>query len=158
MSTPKLIRDIKEILETHNAHKNEKASLTKAGHVQLSNATNSTDETMAATLKALKSVYDFANANKAKIVQGSYTGDGATTREINLGFAPSLVYLGYSNSSTFVLGIKGFQFGWRSNENNAAKPYRTPELTSTGFIIGKRDSGEDLNFSGALWTYLAIGG
>ncbi|EKG8042356.1 tail fiber protein, partial [Escherichia coli] len=49
----------------------EDASTTKKGIVQLSNATNSTSEMLAATPKAVKAAYDLAN--------GKYTAQDATT-------------------------------------------------------------------------------
>ncbi|ELV7622457.1 phage tail protein [Escherichia coli] len=51
----------------------EDASTTKKGIVQLSSATNSTSETLAATPKAVKAAYDLAN--------GKYTAQDATTAQ-----------------------------------------------------------------------------
>ncbi len=51
----------------------EDASTTKKGVVQLSSATNSTSETLAATPKAVKAAYDLAN--------GKYTAQDATTAQ-----------------------------------------------------------------------------
>nr|WP_244574048.1 phage tail protein [Escherichia coli] len=51
----------------------EDASTTKKGIVQLSSATNSTSESLAATPKAVKSAYDLAN--------GKYTAQDATTAQ-----------------------------------------------------------------------------
>jgi hypothetical protein len=69
------------------AHLAEKASLTKAGHVQLNNATNSTDETTAATPKAVKTAYDradaaFTSASNGKVlVRDAITGKGGTVAD-----------------------------------------------------------------------------
>ncbi|HBE6275318.1 TPA: tail fiber protein [Escherichia coli] len=51
----------------------EDASTTKKGIVQLSSATNSTSESLAATPKAVKAAYDLAN--------GKYTAQNATTAQ-----------------------------------------------------------------------------
>uniref|UniRef100_UPI003CCBC771 phage tail protein n=1 Tax=Escherichia coli TaxID=562 RepID=UPI003CCBC771 len=51
----------------------EDASTTKKGIVQLSSATNSTSEVLAATPKAVKAAYDLAN--------GKYTAQDATTTQ-----------------------------------------------------------------------------
>ncbi|WP_173673308.1 tail fiber protein, partial [Escherichia coli] len=51
----------------------EDASTTKKGIVQLSSATNSTSESLAATPKAVKAAYDLAN--------GKYTAQDATTAQ-----------------------------------------------------------------------------
>ncbi|MBA9027507.1 phage tail protein [Peribacillus huizhouensis] len=50
-----------------SAHKTEVATLADKGHVQLSNATNSADESMAATPKAVKAAYDLANGKQAAL-------------------------------------------------------------------------------------------
>ncbi|MCI4480356.1 phage tail protein, partial [Escherichia coli] len=49
------------------------ATLTAKGFTQLSSATNSTSETLAATPKAVKAAYDLAN--------GKYTAQDATTTQ-----------------------------------------------------------------------------
>lgn len=64
------------------AHLAERGTLTKAGHVQLNSATNSTDETTAATPKAVKAAYDradsaFTSANNGKVlVRDTIIGKG----------------------------------------------------------------------------------
>lgn len=57
-------------------HKAEDASLTTKGHVQLSSATNSTSETLAATPKAVKDAYDLANQafTQANDIKGKWAG------------------------------------------------------------------------------------
>lgn len=62
------------------AHKAEKATLTKEGHVQLSNAIDSESETLASTPKAVKQVYDLAQSaftsasNGKELVGNAITG------------------------------------------------------------------------------------
>ncbi|WP_279956619.1 phage tail protein, partial [Escherichia coli] len=51
----------------------QNATTTQKGIVQLSSATNSTSETLAATPKAVKAAYDLANAK--------YTAQNATTTQ-----------------------------------------------------------------------------
>jgi phage-related tail fiber protein len=53
-------QELAKIREELAAHLADKASLTKAGHVQLNNATNSTDESTAATPKSVKAAMDRA--------------------------------------------------------------------------------------------------
>jgi len=51
--------------ETGHTHQIDKASLTQQGIVQLNSATNSDNETMAATPKAVKTAYDLANSKQS---------------------------------------------------------------------------------------------
>ena len=71
-----------------------------------------------------------------QIVLGSYTGNGASTRTVNLGFAPAFVILlGYHGETSFTANITiagpSFAFYIRS-ECGATEYVRT---TDTGFKI-----------------------
>ncbi len=64
----------------------EDASTTKKGIVQLSSATNSTSETLAATPKAVKSAYDNAEKRLQKDQNGADIPDiGAHTHSVAIG-------------------------------------------------------------------------
>lgn len=63
--------------ETFTEHLDEDASTIQKGHVQLSNDTNSTSETLAPTMKALNEVKQFANDGK-KAVANAVTAKGVT--------------------------------------------------------------------------------
>ncbi|EJH0005801.1 phage tail protein [Escherichia coli] len=69
LATRKYVDD--KISEHEQSRRHPDASLTAKGFTQLSNATNSTSETLAATPKAVKAAYDLAN--------GKYTAQDATT-------------------------------------------------------------------------------
>ena len=69
MATQDYVDD--KIAEHGQSRRLPDASLTAKGFTQLSNATNSTSETLAATPKAVKAAYDLAN--------GKYTAQDATT-------------------------------------------------------------------------------
>ncbi|MFO1444070.1 tail fiber protein [Bacillus sp. Bva_UNVM-123] len=79
-----VFEEIKNGIDSHLA---EKASLTKDGHVQLNSATNSNDETTAATPKAVKVAYDRADAaftsasNGKVVVRDAITGKGGTVAD-----------------------------------------------------------------------------
>lgn len=69
------ISDSTTKLETDfTTHLDEKASLTKVGHVQLNSSTTSTDETTAATPKAVKTAMDRADAafTQANDIKGKW--------------------------------------------------------------------------------------
>lgn len=69
LATRKYVDD--KISEHEQSRRHPDASLTAKGFTQLSSATNSTSETLAATPKAVKAAYDLAN--------GKYTAQDATT-------------------------------------------------------------------------------
>ncbi|HID3363180.1 TPA: phage tail protein [Escherichia coli] len=69
LATRKYVDD--KISEHEQSRRHPDASLTAKGFTQLSSATNSTSETLAATPKAVKIAYDLAN--------GKYTAQDATT-------------------------------------------------------------------------------
>ncbi|HCK2468050.1 phage tail protein [Escherichia sp. 14.0985] len=69
LATRKYVDD--KISEHEQSRRHPDASLTEKGFTQLSSATNSTSETLAATPKAVKAAYDLAN--------GKYTAQDATT-------------------------------------------------------------------------------
>ncbi|HGD7600641.1 TPA: tail fiber protein [Escherichia coli] len=69
MATQDYVDD--KIAEHEQTRRHPDASLTAKGFTQLSSATNSTSETLAATPKAVKAAYDLAN--------GKYTAQDATT-------------------------------------------------------------------------------
>ncbi|EIS4877899.1 tail fiber protein [Escherichia coli] len=69
MATQDYVDD--KIAEHEQSRRHPDASLTAKGFTQLSSATNSTTETLAATPKAVKAAYDLAN--------GKYTAQDATT-------------------------------------------------------------------------------
>ncbi|HCH0495204.1 TPA: phage tail protein [Escherichia coli] len=74
LATRKYVDD--KISEHEQSRRHPDASLTAKGFTQLSSATNSTSETLAATPKAVKAAYDLAN--------GKYTAQNATTTQKGL--------------------------------------------------------------------------
>ncbi|MBO1109386.1 tail fiber protein [Plesiomonas shigelloides] len=71
------LADLKREIQRHEESRNHPdASLTEKGFVQLSSATDSTSETLAATPKAVKTVHDLA--------AGKYTAEDATTAKRGL--------------------------------------------------------------------------
>ncbi|EFE2998814.1 phage tail protein [Escherichia coli] len=84
LATRKYVDD--KISEHEQSRRHPDASLTAKGFTQLSSATNSTSETLAATPRAVKVAYDLAN--------GKYTAQDATTAR------KGLVQLSSATSST----------------------------------------------------------
>jgi hypothetical protein len=71
MATQDYVDD--KLAEHEKSRRHPDATLTEKGFTQLSNATDSTSETLAATPKAVKTAYDLAN--------GKYTAQDATTAQ-----------------------------------------------------------------------------
>jgi phage-related tail fiber protein len=61
MATQDYVDD--KLAEHEQSRRHPDATLTEKGFTQLSNATDSTSETLAATPKAVKAAYDLANGN-----------------------------------------------------------------------------------------------
>jgi len=77
------------------------ASLTKAGIVQLSSATNSTSETLAATPKAVKAAYDLANS-------GLVPRSAAGVKDFNNLTTPGMYTIGEASELTNNPGAAGW--------------------------------------------------
>ena len=113
---------------------------------------------------------DSAHAHMARIVSGTYTGNGSTTRTISTPFTPALVYVSrrgdgsnaFSAAGRVGSGDVGLLFFGDTNDAADTQTTRTegsfvrPELVSGGFRPrGIGSSG--LNQSGGTYDYVAIG-
>jgi len=100
-----------------------------------------------------------------QIVTGSYTGNGATSQTITVGFRPRiLLILGTSPGYNFkrVVAWKldlmpGSQAAYAQNYHIYAGEGGEIELTDIGFIVyGTVDATFDLNYSGVTYHYVAF--
>ncbi|HFO8839805.1 TPA: phage tail protein [Escherichia coli] len=107
-----------KLKEHEQSRRHPDASLTAKGFVQLSSATNSDSETLAATPKAVKAAYDLANAK--------YTAqDASTTRK-------GLVQLSSAtNSTSETLAATSKAVKAVMDETNKKAPLNSPALTGT---------------------------
>ncbi|HGC0421996.1 TPA: tail fiber protein, partial [Escherichia coli] len=94
------------------------ASLTAKGITQLSSATNSTSEVLAATPKAVKAAYDLAN--------GKYTAQDATTTQKGIVQLSSA-----TNSTSETLAATPKAVKAVMDETNKKAPLNSPALTGT---------------------------
>ena len=94
------------------------ASLTAKGITQLSSATNSTSEVLAATPKAVKAAYDLAN--------GKYTAQNATTTQKGIVQLSSA-----TNSTSETLAATPKAVKAVMDETNKKAPLNSPALTGT---------------------------
>jgi len=135
------------------AHLADDASLTAKGHVQLSNSTISTSETLAATASSVKVAMDKANAASTVIVvSGVYTGD-STTKTITVGFTPKAVFI---NRNTSVMKFTALSTAGaiKTATTGALTLVTNTKIVSGGFQINDADAS---NFTGNSYEYAAIG-
>lgn len=107
-----------KLKEHEHSRRHPDASLTAKGFVQLSSATNSTSETLAATPKAVKAAYDLAN--------GKYTAQDATTARKGLVQLSSA-----TNSTSETLAATPKAVKAVMDETNKKAPLNSPALTGT---------------------------
>ncbi|WP_404854282.1 phage tail protein [Escherichia coli] len=116
MATVNYVDD--KLKEHEQSRRHPDASLTAKGLVQLSNATNSTSETLAATPKAVKAAYDLAN--------GKYTAQDATTARKGIVQLSSA-----TNSTSETLAATPKAVKAVMDETNKKAPLNSPALTGT---------------------------
>ncbi|EFB5279560.1 TPA: phage tail protein [Escherichia coli] len=116
MATQDYVDD--KIAEHEQSRRHPDASLTAKGFTQLSSATNSTSETLAATPKAVKTAYDLAN--------GKYTAQDATTARKGLVQLSSA-----TNSMSETLAATPKAVKTVMDETNKKAPLNSPALTGT---------------------------
>ncbi|ELG8956863.1 phage tail protein [Escherichia coli] len=107
-----------KLKEHEHSRRHPDASLTAKGFVQLSSATNSTSETLAATPKAVKAAYDLAN--------GKYTAQDATTAQKGIVQLSSA-----TNSTSKTLAATPKAVKAVMDETNKKAPLNSPALTGT---------------------------
>ncbi len=107
-----------KLKEHEHSRRHPDASLTAKGFVQLSSATNSTSETLAATPKAVKAAYDQAN--------GKYTAQDATTARKGIVQLSSA-----TNSTSETLAATPKAVKAVMDETNKKAPLNSPALTGT---------------------------
>ncbi|ENB5804491.1 TPA: phage tail protein [Escherichia coli] len=107
-----------KLKEHEQSRRHPDASLTAKGFVQLSSATNSDSETLAATPKAVKAAYDLAN--------GKYTAQDATTARKGIVQLSSA-----TNSTSETLAATPKAVKAVMDETNRKAPLNSPALTGT---------------------------
>ncbi|EET6851155.1 phage tail protein [Escherichia coli] len=107
-----------KLKEHEQSRRHPDASLTAKGFVQLSNATNSDSETLAATPKAVKAAYDLAN--------GKYTAQDATTARKGIVQLSSA-----TNSTSETVAATPKAVKAVMDETNKKAPLNSPALTGT---------------------------
>ncbi|HDJ8721976.1 TPA: phage tail protein [Escherichia coli] len=107
-----------KLKEHEQSRRHPDASLTAKGFAQLSSATNSDSETLAATPKAVKAAYDLAN--------GKYTAQDATTARKGIVQLSSA-----TNSTSETLAATPKAVKAVMDETNKKAPLNSPALTGT---------------------------
>ncbi len=137
MATQDYVDD--KIAEHEQSRRHPDASLTAKGFTQLSNATNSTSETLAATPKAVKAAYDLAN--------GKYTAQDATTARKGLVQLSSATN---SDSETLAATPKAVKSAYDNAEKRLQKDQNGADIPGKDTFT--KNIGACRAYSGALST------
>lgn len=137
MATQDYVDD--KIAEHEQSRRHPDASLTAKGFTQLSNATNSTSETLAATPKAVKAAYDLAN--------GKYTAQDATTARKGLVQLSSATN---STSETLAATPKAVKSAYDNAEKRLQKDQNGADIPGKDTFT--KNIGACRAYSGALST------
>ena len=122
MATQDYVDD--KIAEHEQSRRHPDASLTAKGFTQLSSATNSTSETLAATPKAVKAAYDLAN--------GKYTAQDATTARKGLVQLSSATN---SSSETLAATPKAVKSAYDNAEKRLQKDQNGADIPDKGRFL-----------------------
>ncbi|HEI2829371.1 TPA: phage tail protein [Escherichia coli] len=141
MATQDYVDD--KIAEHEQSRRHPDASLTAKGFTQLSSATNSTSETLAATPKAVKAAYDLAN--------GKYTAQDATTARKGLVQLSSA-----TNSTSETLAATPKAVKTVMDETNKKAPLNSPALTGTPTTPTVRQGTNNTQIANTAFVMAAI--
>ncbi|HIA3911113.1 TPA: phage tail protein [Escherichia coli] len=141
MATQDYVDD--KIAEHEQSRRHPDASLTAKGFTQLSNATNSTSETLAATPKAVKAAYDLANRK--------YTAQDATTARKGLVQLSSA-----TNSMSETLAATPKAVKTVMDETNKKAPLNSPALTGTPTTPTARQGTNNTQIANTAFVMAAI--
>ena len=141
MATQDYVDD--KIAEHEQSRRHPDASLTAKGFTQLSSATNSTSETLAATPKAVKAAYDLAN--------GKYTAQDATTARKGLVQLSSA-----TNSMSETLAATPKAVKTVMDETNKKAPLNSPALPGTPTTPTARQGTNNTQIANTAFVMAAI--
>ena len=132
-----------KLKEHEQSRRHPDASLTAKGFVQLSSATNSDSETLAATPKAVKAAYDLAN--------GKYTAQDATTARKGIVQLSSA-----TNSPSETLAATPKAVKAVMDETNKKAPLNSPALTGTPTTPTARQGTNNTQIASTAFVMAAI--
>ncbi|HGD8689919.1 TPA: phage tail protein [Escherichia coli] len=132
-----------KLKEHEQSRRHPDASLTAKGFVQLSSATNSDSETLAATPKAVKAAYDLAN--------GKYTAQDATTARKGIVQLSSA-----TNSTSETLAATPKAVKAVMDETHKKAPLNSPALTGTPTTPTARQGTNNTQIASTAFVMAAI--
>lgn len=141
MATVDYVND--KLKEHEQSRRHPDASLTAKGFVQLSSATNSDSETLAATPKAVKAAYDLAN--------GKYTAQDATTARKGIVQLSSA-----TNSTSETVAATPKAVKAVMDETNKKAPLNSPALTGTPTTPTARQGTNNTQIASTAYVMAAI--
>ena len=98
-------------------------------------------------------------AQRARVVYGTYTGNGTENRAVSVGFAPKLVYICRTDAAYFygVLSPMRTRLGGSGTRSSQYAAH----LTATGFTVSQSEAVDEenynLNRANTQYGYVAIG-
>ncbi|EON3928476.1 phage tail protein, partial [Escherichia coli] len=134
MATVDYVND--KLKEHEQSRRHPDASLTAKGFVQLSSATNSTSEALAATPKAVKAAYDLAN--------GKYTAQDATTARKGLVQLSSATN---STSETLAATPKAVKAAYDNAEKRLQKDQNGGDIPDKGTFLNNINAVSKTDFA-----------
>ena len=149
----------------YNLNKFEAADrVTRDGFNQNADRIDAAIKSVADAAAAAQSTANSAAASALNFVCGSYTGDGAATRTINLGFTPRAVFLFASTGHTVIgSGTNGYYYGGLAVTGSSIAIYQGEILAIVpgGFTVHYNQVSPYLSISSnqanTVYNYLAIG-
>ena len=123
-----------------------------------------TQTALAAETEARENLDDRVTANetltaqKCEVYFGTYTGNGATSQAINLGFAPRAVYICTRGGVAGIASGSEYCYGGLAFEEHPLMLYsqNAAEITETGFKVYRPSDYFRINTSGTVYYYIAF--
>lgn len=140
--------------------------MTAAGDILYASSANTPARLAKGTASQVLSMNSGATAPEwvrpVQFATGSYTGNGATNREISVGFDPKIVIV--SSSGGFGLSFSGGSYGIGNSASGTGLSIKTsgdgvfaPQIVTGGFQVDHTTDSGSLNYNSASFTWIAVG-
>ena len=117
------------------------------------------DRIQMSDFNAAMSTIDAALAGKSGVTFGTYTGNGAASRTISLGFTPKAVYTCTRSGLAGALTGSYYTYGGLAFPGNPVKCYNNTaavEVVEGGFTVRQTNDYDRVNYNGTVYHYIAF--
>lgn len=114
------------------------------------------DRTPTNALKAIFETLSSEISEKAKIITGTYTGNGAASRTISLGFTPKAVIVKPPDVGDFISGDFRGDYLALANVNATYGTTIAVQIVENGFTVRYSANNSYANKDGTVFAYIAI--